>query len=121
MARSDSQSVYSASIPQIVSYHAKDERLVSIRRQWNDWRVAKVVFSDLSRFHWSRVSGSVRSTEIQPFVHAYVGCDRIQGDIAHSCLHGEGPHQINVCLEKRDNDSMIWKEILAIAGPKPGR
>ena len=28
----------------------------------------------------------------QYFIHAYVMCDRYDGDLAHSCRHGEGPH-----------------------------
>lgn len=44
----------------------------------------------------------------------------IKGDIAHSCDHEPGPHNIKVCLVKKDNSREIWGR-LAIVGPKPGK
>jgi hypothetical protein len=38
------------------------------------------------------------------FLHAYVWCDKmIGGELAHSCQHGAGPHDIKVCIVKKDN------------------
>ena len=99
---------------------AQDNNRVYICRQWNDFRVASVSWGQISELHWTRVSGGVGSIAPQPFVHGYVWCSDVNGDIAHSCAHGEGPHRIKVCLIKSANPKM-WKQILENAGPKPRR
>lgn len=38
------------------------ETKVRVRRQWNDWRIGEVRFSDLEGFHWSTFSGGIRKT-----------------------------------------------------------
>ena len=91
---------------------------ICVRRHWNDWRIGSASFEDIDDLHWDDVSGGVRSVSPQPFVHGYVSCDKISGEVAHSCSHGEGPHRIKVCLVKKDNKA-VWSNILAIAGPKP--
>jgi hypothetical protein len=96
----------------------KQER-VFIRRQWNDYRTAEVELSRIEGLHWDIVSGGVRAPSPQPFVHGYVKCTDVIGDIAHSCSHGEAPHTIKVCIVKKDNDPKIWQKILSIVGPKP--
>ena len=100
---------------------AEDNEIVHVRRHWNDWRIAEARFGSLSEFHWSSISGGVQSLTPQPFIHAYVSCDQVEGDIAHSCLHGRGPHSIKVCIIKKDNEKPMWARIEAIVGPKPGR
>jgi hypothetical protein len=48
-------------------------------------------------------------------------CDAmIGGTLAHSCAHGPGPHRIKVCLVRKENES-VWKDVLAIVGPRPDR
>ena len=93
---------------------------VSIRRQYNDYRVAKVPFPGLSDIHWSRVSGGVNSVAPQPFLHAYVWCNQIEGEIAHSCQHGPGPHHIKVVILKKDNPPEVYEKVLEKAGPLLG-
>jgi hypothetical protein len=39
----------------------------------------------------------------------------IDGELAHSCLHGEGPHHIKVCVTKKMNKA-IWNEIEKLVG-----
>jgi len=95
------------------------KRYVFIRRQWNDWRIAKVEFSKLKNLHWSHYSGGVYTPCPQPFIHGYVLCTDVIGEIAHSGMHGPCPHSIKVCVIKKDNDTKIWQEILKIVGPKP--
>lgn len=90
-----------------------------IRRQWNDWRIAEVSFDNLFNLRWDTVSGGARTRAPQPFVHGYVNCDRISGDIAHSCAHGAGSHEIKVCVVKRDQSPEVWQKILSVVGPKP--
>lgn len=94
---------------------------VRIRRQWNDRRIGKVRWSDISNPRWDIVSGGTQAKAPQPFIHAYVSCDRVQGDIAHSCSHGPGPHHIKVCLVKKDNSKEVWNYLMKIVGKKPPR
>lgn len=94
---------------------------IYVRRQWNDWRVGKVRFNDLQGFHWDWCSGGVMAPAPQPFIHAYTSCDCINGEIAHSCAHGEGPHDIKVCVVKKDNKPSTFELIKSIVGPKPER
>lgn len=91
--------------------------IATIRRQWNDWRLADVELDKISNLQWSSYSGGVNAPCPQPFVHGYVYCNEIDGEIAHSCMHGPGPHSIKVCLVKKDNPK-IWDKILEIVGPK---
>jgi len=91
---------------------------VKIRRQWNDWRIAEAELSDLSHPHWDIYSGGVNAPCPQYFIHAYIMCDKYEGELAHSCMHGQGPHSIKVCITKKDNAN-IFPILNKIAGPKP--
>lgn len=97
----------------------ESSQMVNIRRQWNDWREATVPLSKLSGIHWSRISGGVRAKAPQPFIHAYIWCNEIQGDFGHSCIHGSGPHPIKVCIVKSANSKEVFDLLLRSAGPKP--
>ena len=100
----------------------KDDAAIKVRRQWNDRRrIATYRVGDISELQWGRTSGGVQARTPQPFVHGYVMCDAmIGGKLAHSCSHGPAPHRIKVCLTRKGNES-VWKEVLAIVGPSPGR
>ena len=93
--------------------------IVQIRRHWNDWRIGTCELDDLSDLHWTDTSGGVCCRAPQPFIHAYIWCNKIAGEVAHSCAHGDGPHNIKVCIVKKDNSPEIYTELLAIAGDKP--
>ena len=94
---------------------------VVVRRQWNDYRQGTVRFEDLEEPHWSQYSGGVYTRANQPYIHAFVSCDAIfEGEVAHTCLHGKGPHRIKVCIVRKDNDPAIYAKILAqVKRPKP--
>ena len=92
---------------------------VYIRRQLNDFRIAEIPFDGLSGIRWDTISGGVNNIAPQPFIHAYVWCDEVIGDIAHSCQHGPPPHSIKIVILKKDNTPKIFNEIVEIAGPKP--
>ena len=94
--------------------------MVSVRRQWNDYRVGEVDLADLGSLRWDSASGGVGARTPQPFIHGYVSCDAIRGDIAHSCQHGSAPHTIKVCVVKKDNPREVWDKVHEIAGAKPG-
>ena len=97
-----------------------DDTLVVVRRQWNDWRQAKVKFSALDGIRWDRISGGVGAPAPQPFIHGYIWPDAIvEGEVAYS-----GRHQYNtikVCVVKKDNSREIFAKLVEIAGPKPGK
>lgn len=80
-----------------------------------------VRISDLEGVHWSRISGGVRAPAPRPFLSGYVKCDQVlEGGLSHSCMHGEGPHRIKVCVVKKDNTKEVYAKVLALAtSPKP--
>lgn len=81
------------------------DTLVWVRRQWNNTLSAGYRLTDLSGPHWSDFSGGTQTRANRPYVHAYVLCDAaVEGEVAHSCLHGKGPHRIKVCVTAIDND-----------------
>jgi hypothetical protein len=86
----------------------ESERIYA-RRQWNHWEVGYVAVSDISGLHWDKVSGGFKATAPRPFIHGYISCAAVRGTIGHSCLHGEGPHRIKVCVVKKDNSSRIFE------------
>ena len=94
---------------------------VRVRRDWNDHRIGTVRWSDLRNPRWDTISGGEQNRTPQPFIHAYVWCDMVKGDIAHSCAHGPGPHSIKVCLVKKDNSREVWNRLSNIVGARPGR
>ena len=94
---------------------------VRVRRQWNDQRIGTVRWSDLDHPRWDIVSGGNQVRSPQPFIHAYVSCGKVKGKIAHSCNHGPGPHNIKVCLVKKDNSKEVWNYLMKIVGKKPSR
>ena len=94
---------------------------VNVRRQWNDWKVGRVQWESLMDPRWDTTSGGVNSRAPQPFIHGYVLCTDVEGDISHSCRHGQGPHRIKVCIVKKDNDRDTWRRLLEAVGPKPTR
>ena len=98
-----------------------DNTSVQVRRDWNDHRIGTVRWSDLRSPRWDSISGGEQNRTPQPFIHAFVWCDVVEGDIAHSCIHGPPPHDIKVCLVKKDNQSDVWSRLSEIVGPKPGR
>ena len=99
----------------------EDDPIIRIRRQWNDWQIASVHLSQIWELRWDRIGGGIRVPAIQPFIHGYVLCTDIDGEIAHSCSHGPPPHSIKVCVVKKDNRPEVFNLLLEIVGPKPGR
>src|SRR6187200_437034 len=78
---------------------------VKIRRQWNDWHIAEVDFTKLSNIAWDRYSDRVNVAAPQYFIHAYIWCDEYDDhELAHSCQHGKGPHNIKICITKTGNE-----------------
>jgi len=100
----------------------KGEQYVWVRRQWNDDMVAKYRLNDVDKVHWSTSSGGVMAPTPQPFLHGYVWCDAmVEGELAHSGVHGPCPHEIKVCIVRKDNDPDVFQMLQEAAGPKPKR
>jgi hypothetical protein len=86
---------------------------VTVRRQWNSPESASVASNSIENLHMSDVSGGVRARAPRAFLHGYVWCDQlIDGELAHSCRHGPGPHRIKVCVVKRDNSKAIYDYLI---------
>lgn len=88
-----------------------DSTVVDVRRHWNDYVTGTVALRDLRDFHWRRESGGVNKSSPRPMLYARMWCDAlIDGGVSHSCRHGEGPHQILVCITKRSN-AKIFRQL----------
>ncbi|WP_145980802.1 hypothetical protein [Magnetospirillum sp. ME-1] len=99
-----------------------DTEHVVVRRQWNDSaHQATYRLADVRGFHWSWQSGGVKAPAPRAYIHAYVLCDAmLDGDLSHSCRHGPPPHEIKVCIVKKDNPK-LFAQIEKQAGEKPNR
>jgi hypothetical protein len=87
-----------------------------VRRHWDDWRTGAVQFKHLHDFHWDSVSGGVQRRSPRPMMYGYICCDDlVEGEVAHSCAHGPGPHRIKVVVVKKDNDPKLIKALIEIA------
>jgi hypothetical protein len=92
------------------------DETVTVRRQWNDWRHATVRIKDIGGLHLSDTSGGVHARSPRAFLHGYVLCDSfIDGEVAHSCRHGSGPHNIKVCIVQKDNTKQVYAALKAAA------
>ena len=99
-----------------------EERTVSVRRQPQDHRIAGYRLEDVYDPHLSSVTGGVQRSTGHPRLFAYVICDAmLDGELAHSCQHGTGPHRIKVCITKVGNDRATWRELAAMADEKQAR
>lgn len=97
-----------------------DEKIVVVTRQPGDGKEAKYNESDIEGFHWSNISGGINVPLTQYYLCCYVWCNQmIEGVLAHSCLHGEGPHHIKVCITQKGNNSLLYKRLSEKAGQKP--
>ena len=95
-----------------------NEPIIEVRRQWNDYRLARYRLKDIDELHWSNYSSGGFSAP-GLFVHGYVRCDQmLSGKLSHSCQHGPPPHRLKVSMTKTGNEA-IWSKILERAGPKP--
>ena len=91
---------------------------VCVRRQPNDHRIANFPLAALRSLHWDNASGGF-GVRTFTFLYGYVFCnEQLDGDLAHSCLHGEGPHNIKVCVLKSDNPE-LYPRLVEIVGQKP--
>ena len=81
---------------------------VVVRRQWNAWKKGKVAIDRMWGFHWRSTSGGVGARSPRPMLYAKISCDSLlDGEIDHSGIHGPCPHEILVCIVKKDNPKIF--------------
>ena len=84
---------------------------MTVRRQWNDaGNTLNVALRELRGFHWRTVSGGVGARSSRPFLHARMFCSSIPdgSTVPHLSRHGPTPHEILVCIVKKDNDNAVY-------------
>ncbi len=92
--------------------------VVTVCRQWNDWRVLEIPVDKLYWFEMRDYSGGVGARSPRPMLHAHMLCTAIPegSDFPHSCRHGPPPHVIVVCIRKKDNSLALYNKLRAEAG-----
>lgn len=92
--------------------------MVTVRRQWNGYAIA-VPVTALRDFHVRQWSGGVQAKSPYPMLYARMWCTLIPEEdrpyFGHSCRHGAGPHEILVCITKKDNPRSLYKALRARA------
>jgi hypothetical protein len=92
--------------------------VVWVRRQFSHRWHAAYRLADVSRWHWSNISGGMQHRANRYYLHAYVWCNgMIAGKLAHTCTHGPPPHNIKVCITKKGNEK-FWSAIEEAVGPR---
>lgn len=88
-------------------------QMVTVCRQWNDDRVIDVPVSEVYDFQMRDESGGVRARSPRPMLYARMLCTAIpaRANFPHSYSHGEGPHEILVCIRKKDNSTALYREL----------
>lgn len=95
---------------------AQQDETVIVRRHWNDFRKAKVLRRNLAGLRMDQISGGVNTCSPHPMVYGYMYCNQIlEGELAHSCAHGPGPHEIKVVVVGVDNPRKLMRELKAEA------
>lgn len=85
----------------------EEDPLIYVRRHPGDWRVAAVRLSSLSGIGWDCMCGGL-NIFTQTVLYGYIFCNAIEsGELAHSCRHGPGPHNIKVCMLQVDNEKHV--------------
>jgi hypothetical protein len=84
------------------------------------WDSRPLVPCDMALWQTSREKmkgGGVGTASPRPFLHTRLWCDHLPAgsDFPHSCRHGEGPHEILVCLTKKDNEPAVYARCAAPA------
>ena len=97
-----------------------EEVLLIVRRHPGDYRTAKYRLSDIGGLRWDKLSGGVQRTAFgQYYLYGYVACNEaVEGNVAHSGVHGPCPHTIKVCILRQDNISS-YELLVRDLPPKP--
>ncbi|MFB3853429.1 MAG: hypothetical protein ACE148_06345 [Vicinamibacterales bacterium] len=94
--------------------------LASVRPDWADWHVAHVAMVDLRDVHWDHVAGHPPGDSPDPVLFGFTRCDAVvAGDLPHSHLGGNHPHDLRVCILREDNDRVVFDRLALEAGTRP--
>jgi hypothetical protein len=86
---------------------ADHETLVVVQREWNGWRTATVLLTDLEDIQWLQPNGAPR-----PLIHAHVSCTKLQsGELQHDCDVMTAPHYLMVCVLKSHTAPRVFEEL----------
>jgi hypothetical protein len=127
LAELDKLEARPASAPRSDPDDAVDEILpsatVTVRRQWNGHDTLVVPVSQLRDFHWRDLGGGCGQRAPRQFLHARMLCTSIPDGsyFPHSCRHGPPPHEILVCIVKKDNTKPLYDALTDLVGRRPLR
>jgi hypothetical protein len=84
---------------------------IGVCRHPGDNAYMSVPFHALHDFHLRSISGGVARPTGRAFLYARMSCTEIPADarFGHSCIHGEGPHEILVCITQTANAAALYK------------
>ncbi len=95
---------------------------IYVRRQPNDYKIGKIKFEDVTDLDWGMTTGGIKVQTNQYYIFGYIYCNQVlEGEIAHSCMHGPAPHHIRVCVLKKDNDKKLYNSIIDVIGESPNK
>jgi hypothetical protein len=94
-------------------------QLVNVRRQPADYHIAKYDLELVSGLHWDDTSGGVHRISGFFSIYGYVPCNgMIEGELPHNS-NDHCPHDIKVCILKKDNNAKTYKQLVEMVGPNP--
>jgi hypothetical protein len=80
------------------------QRLVTVRRRWNDPQSARVPEGALREPAVRNDPGGICGATPRPFLVARVWCDHLAGDTGlHACDPATAPHELELVILERDN------------------
>lgn len=97
---------------------------VIITRQSGNYKQAEICIDNISRVHWSDISGGVRQRQSGYSLHGYIPYKlAVKLDIACSGLHDRETNEAKICIPAFNSKDPRYKEgykyLADIAGPKP--
>ena len=94
------------------------EKYVVVRREPKG-REGRVRLDDIRDLHWDIITGGRQALLPDFWLFGYVLCTEVQADdFGHSGIHGPCPHNIKICINKKDNPK-FYNLLAEEAGEKP--
>jgi hypothetical protein len=107
----DIMAVVDQNLKEIKLFDFNDMPQARIRRDPTSTSVATCFLIDLDDWRYSNISGGRQVITDKEFLYARLWCSElIDGAVGHSCKHGDGPHEIRVCVLPQDNREN-WNDI----------
>ena len=91
-----------------------------MRRNPTDGLTATYRVEDVEDIHFGRITSGVNVYLSRDTLFFYVMCDgMVEGQLSHSCMHGDPPHGIKVVIPKVCNDPELWARLAGREYVKP--